>query len=213
MKSSQILPLLLSTLLTLPQITPTSAAPCAITINSTQILAIAPKSASCAGAPEAADGECATADQAAPAVSKAFNKYGITSKAEQAAVLGLIAFESGEFVYSRNHFPGVPGQGTRNMQSPAFNKEYAASLPALADRFESVQDNPAAVLDLLLEDLAVDFGSGAWFLKTQCSDSVREALQTGSEEGWEGYIVDCVGTEANEERKGYWADAVEALGN
>ncbi|KAI9371673.1 hypothetical protein BJX61DRAFT_543431 [Aspergillus egyptiacus] len=207
---SQVLAALLPLLLSL-----TSASPCIpkVTITTAQIEAIAPKSVTCTAADVDVPQECATAEQAAPALSTAFTKYGITSKAEQAAILGLIAFESGEFRYNRNHFPGVPGQGTRNMQSPAFNKLYAESLPELEGRLEGVKDDPAALLDLLLEDPAVDFGSAAWFLTTQCEEKVRVALRSGSEEGWRGYIVDCVGTEANQERRGYWSDAVKALGS
>ncbi|KAL4918019.1 hypothetical protein BDW62DRAFT_70443 [Aspergillus aurantiobrunneus] len=187
--------------------TPSSSA----TITATQIESIAPKSSSCQNPPDFPE-ECATAAQAAPALTAAFKEYNITSRAEQAAIIGLIAMESGEFRYNKNHHPGVPGQGTRNMQSPDFNKEYAGSIPALADRLKEVQDEPAAVLDLLLEDATVDFASGAWFLTTQCDQGVREALQSGTEEGWEGYIVDCVGTDANRERRDYWVKAVEALG-
>ncbi|KAL2871280.1 uncharacterized protein BJX67DRAFT_157907 [Aspergillus lucknowensis] len=203
----QLLPLL-------PLALGATTSPCTpqeITITPSQILFIAPNSTSCANAPELAKGECVTAAQAAPPLSAAFTKYKVTSRAEQAAVLALIAFESGEFRYNRNHFPGVPGQGTRNMQSPTFNKEYAASIPALEGRFQSVKDDPAAVLDLLLEDAENDFGSGAWFLTTQCADAVRRGLQSGTEQGWRGFIVDCVGTEANEARKGYWVSAVNAL--
>ncbi|CBF70935.1 hypothetical protein AN6535.2 [Aspergillus nidulans FGSC A4] len=183
------------------------------TVTPAQILAIAPKSQSCANATDFVS-ECATASQAAPALSAAFKKYGLTNKAEQAAVLGIIAFESGEFRYNKNHFPspGVEGKGTRNMQSVDFNKKYAASIPEIADRFEEIQDQPGPVLDLLLEDPVRDFGSGVWFLTTQCEESVREGLRNNGEQGWEGFIVDCVGTDANDERKGYWTSAVKALG-
>ncbi|KAL2855489.1 hypothetical protein BJY01DRAFT_2776 [Aspergillus pseudoustus] len=192
-----------------------SASPCipqGVTITAQQILHVAPNSTTCANAPASTLGECATAAQAAPALSAAFTKYTLTSKAEQAAVLGLIAFESGEFEYNRNHHPGVPGQGTRNMQSPAFNAKYAASIPAIKDQAEAVKDDPDAVLDLLVAVPEYDFGSGAWFLTTQCEESVRTALQSGSEAGWRGFIVDCVGTEANDARRKYWVRAVEALG-
>lgn len=83
------------------------------TVTPAQILAIAPKSQSCANATDFVS-ECATASQAAPALSAAFKKYGLTNKAEQAAVLGIIAFESGEFRYNKNHFPspGVEGKGS-----------------------------------------------------------------------------------------------------
>ncbi|GIK06465.1 hypothetical protein Aspvir_002115 [Aspergillus viridinutans] len=179
-------------------------------ITAAQIETIAPKSKSCADAP--APGECATSEQAAANIAKSFETYKVTSAAEQAAVIGLMAFESLDFEYNRNHFPGVAGQGTRNMQSPAFNAKYAASLPALADKLKGVSGDPAGVLDLLLSNEEYDFGSGAWFLTTQCSQDVRSELQSGSEAGWQKYITSCVGTDANEERKAYWTRAVQALG-
>ncbi|GFF57975.1 hypothetical protein IFM51744_09397 [Aspergillus udagawae] len=181
-----------------------------VKITAAQIENIAPKSKSCADAP--APGECATSEQAAANIAKSFETYKVTSAAEQAAVIGLMAFESLDFEYNRNHFPGVAGQGTRNMQSPAFNAKYAASLPALADKLKGVSGDPAGVLDLLLSNEEYDFGSGAWFLTTQCSQDVRSELQSGSEAGWQKYITSCVGTDANEERKAYWTRAVQALG-
>lgn len=81
-----------------------------LTITSSQIEKIAPKSVSCDNA-EAKD-ECATSDTAARAISTSFNRYKVSSRAEQAAVIGLMAFESDEFQYNRNHFPGVEGQGS-----------------------------------------------------------------------------------------------------
>ena len=97
------------------------------------------------------------------------------------------------------------------MQSPDFNKKYAASIPALKDKAASVSD-PADLLDLLRNDGATDFGSGAWFLTTQCSKEVRSALADGSESGWQKYISDCVGTSVDDDRKAYWERAVKALG-
>ncbi|KAL5360908.1 hypothetical protein BJX96DRAFT_151045 [Aspergillus floccosus] len=179
-------------------------------VSAQQIEAIALPSKSCANVD--APNECATAQQAAPNIAKAFQTYKVTSPAEQAAVIGLIAFESVDFRYNKNHSPGVPGQGTRNMQSPAFNKKYAASIPALSEKLAPVADDPVKVLDLLLADEKYDFGSGAWFLTSQCSDAVRKELQSGSEAGWRQYIQECVGTDANDDRKAYWQRAVQALG-
>lgn len=97
------------------------------------------------------------------------------------------------------------------MQSPSFNKKYASSLPALKDQAAKVSD-PADLLDLLRADETYDFGSGAWFLTTQCSKDVRTKLKAGTEEGWQLYISDCVGTSVTEDRKEYWERAVKALG-
>lgn len=79
-------------------------------ITPAQIEKIAPKSVSCDSAEEKE--ECATSDVAARAISASFKQYGVTSPAEQAAIIGLIAFESDEFQFNRNHFPGVEGQGS-----------------------------------------------------------------------------------------------------
>ncbi|OKL56820.1 hypothetical protein UA08_07963 [Talaromyces atroroseus] len=179
-------------------------------ITTDQILSIAPNSSTCANPP--AVGECATAEQAAPAISASFSTYSVDSRAEQAALVALMAFETLDFRYNRNHFPGVAGQGTRNMQSPTYNDKYAASIPALSEQYASATGNVTAILDLLVADDSYDFGSAAWFLTTQCSDSVRAELQQGSESGWEGYITSCVGTTVTDERKDYWLKAVDVLG-
>lgn len=100
----------------------------------------------------------------------------------------------------------------RNMQSPSFNAKYASSIPAISDKVSAANGDAGQILDILLADKEYDFGSGAWFLTTQCDQGVRESLQSGSEEGWEGYISGCVGTEANDGRRGYWESAVKALG-
>lgn len=68
------------------------------------------------------------------------------------------------------------------MQSPAYNKKYATSIPSLKDE-ASQAANVGEVLDLLLDNKEYDFGSGAWFLTTQCSCDVRTALQKGDEQG------------------------------
>lgn len=98
------------------------------------------------------------------------------------------------------------------MQSPSYNQQYAASIPALASRYRSVKGNVTAVLDLLLSDETYDFGSAAWFLTSQCTPAVRAALRSGSEDGWRGYITNCVGTTVTDDRKAYWVRAVKALG-
>lgn len=112
---------------------------------------------------------------------------------------------------------GEKGQGScddtaRNMQSPSYNAKYASSIPAISDKVSAANGEAGQILDILLADEEYDFGSGAWFLTTQCEQSVRETLQSGSEEGWQGYISGCVGTEANEGRRRYWESAVKALG-
>lgn len=87
-------------------------------ITASQIEHIAPKSSSCANPP--AKGECATSDTAARNIAASFDQYEVTSRAEQAAVIALMAFESDEFQFSRNHVPGVEGQGS-TFPTPPFH--------------------------------------------------------------------------------------------
>ena len=98
------------------------------------------------------------------------------------------------------------------MQSPTFNQEYGSTFPEIADRIAEAGDDLSTMLDIILEDPVRDFGSGAWFLVNHCPEQYRTPLKTGSEEGWRGFIENCVGTEANVQRLQYWVKAKNALG-
>ncbi|BAE61830.1 unnamed protein product [Aspergillus oryzae RIB40] len=93
-------------------------------ITAQQIIAIAPSSAqSCTNrADKNAPTECADAEKVATNIAKSFDKYQVTSPAEQAAVISLMALESVEFLYNRNKSPGVPGQGSMYLQSVPVEK-------------------------------------------------------------------------------------------
>ncbi|KAL8642833.1 MAG: hypothetical protein Q9228_000529 [Teloschistes exilis] len=187
---------------------PSLASPTVLTIakrTSGSLLDIAPKAGTCAGAKF--PNECKTAAEAAPFINQAFHTYCITTPGEAAAILSTMAFETVDFKYNVNHFPGVPGQGTRNMQSPQFNLLYAQSLKLAVDG-----SDPKAVLAQLTVNPAYDFGSAAWFLTTQCNDTVRSGLKTGKLEGWQAYITECLHTTVTPERQAYWERAAKVMG-
>ncbi|ERF71672.1 hypothetical protein EPUS_00661 [Endocarpon pusillum Z07020] len=178
----------------------------AVEITPAQILTVAPTSATCDWI---ISNECRTNEQAALWISKSFTQMGIFTKAEQAALIALMAFESGEFKYNTNQ-QGHVGQGTRNMQSGEYNLKYAQSVPMLREPLQAIGTwDLGKVLKLVLPD-ELSFGSAAWFLQTQCSPDIREGLKKGGEEGWANYIKECVGTEP-EPRKAYWQAAVKTL--
>lgn len=197
---------------------PSSAAPASTASSTPQgntdfaaaIAKIAPATTSCpSGGANAA--ECATNAVAGPAIASAFTKYQITNAHEQAALIALMMFETGDFVYDKSHYPepGIPGKGTRNLQSPDFNKKYATDVLG-ADKISG--KSPADILDMLTADKVTDFGSAAWFLTTQCQTGVRTQLQTGSEAGFNAHLA-CVGTtDPNGQRKTKWLAAKAALG-
>jgi hypothetical protein len=174
---------------------------------------IAPKSKSC----PSGNTDCRTAKQAAPFLIDAFQKYDIYDPKEMAAVLALMAFESGDFQYKRNQVPGTAGQGTANMQMAPFNLLYAKSIPELASKFEGVDSAEGMSKDELsdlLDAVTVDkynFATGAWFLATQCKQNVRDAFKKDADEGFEVYIKECVGTDV-EPRLEVFGIAKEAFG-
>jgi hypothetical protein len=187
-------------------------------LTAADIIKIDSSTSSCANPPAA--GECRSATQAAPYVALSYTNFNVTSFGEQAALLSLMLYESGSFKYSKNHYPapGRPGQGTRNMQMPAYNLKYAQWLAttctncgitsAQVDAAEA--KGPAAVLDLVNTD-EWGFGSAAWFLVTQCEESVRQGLAVGTQSGWEAYLTGCVQTTATSDRTAIWSKAI-ALG-
>ncbi|KAF1999519.1 hypothetical protein P154DRAFT_407506, partial [Amniculicola lignicola CBS 123094] len=172
------------------------------TLTAEMLVKIAPTTASCYSAPF--PDECHTADQAVAPLTASFQKYSLTTPGEQAAVIALMLFESTSFQYNKNHYPGIPGQGTKNMQSPAFNQKYAEFLYPDQVQVAAVQ-GPAAVLDLVsgVEDT---FGSAAWFLTTQCDASVKAGLATGLDAGWTAYMA-CIWTSRSAERDALWTAA------
>jgi hypothetical protein len=200
--------------LAVPLCQATPAPPCNMAIlTSADIITIAPQSATCTEAPYSA--ECATAAEASPWINLAFHTFGIHAFGTQAALLSLMLYESGSFKYSINHYPGVPGQGTRNMQSPTFNLKYAQwlaeNMPGWGISSQQVdeaeKEGPVQVLALVNGD-RWSFASAAWFLATQCTEDISQGLAASTEEGWNLYVTDCVGTTVTDDRTAIWKKAV-----
>ncbi|MCJ1479707.1 hypothetical protein MMC13_008393 [Lambiella insularis] len=190
-----------------------------LVLSSISLTKIAPQSSTCAGAPY--PNECRTASSALGPIVASFKTYGVTSRAEMAALIAIMAYETAGFKYQNNYYPGRPGQGTRNMQSASFNLLYAKSIPALTASVTGITGGLAAgalsseqlnqVRALLTSNDNYDFASAAWFLTTQCSAGVRAQLQTGTFKGWQSYIVDCVGT-STAGRQAVWETAMQVIG-
>ncbi|KAG5924059.1 hypothetical protein E4U61_001715 [Claviceps capensis] len=183
--------------------------------NTLQIQQIAPKSLSCLPCSP----DCRTAHQATPFIASSLKKYEIHDLNTTAALLALMAFESVDFRYKHNVFPGRPGQGTVNMQSSSFNLLYAKSIPALVPLVASIPSSSVeglknetlnAILGLVTPD-EYNFGSAAWFLVKQCGRDVMRALQRDLEGGFAAYMK-CVGVEVSEERRVYLERAKKAFG-
>ncbi|KAL1892254.1 hypothetical protein Sste5346_007210 [Sporothrix stenoceras] len=154
--------------------------------------------------------QCATNVQAAPYFISSMAQWGVTSAPEIAALLALTAVESGELRYRHSEYPVIAGKGTSNMQSPDFNAQYAAAIPALASGVAAANGDPDAILALLTVD-EYNFGSAAWYLSAVCTDEVRSQLQGNTDAGFTAYMV-CVGAPMTDQRMDYWHTAQAAFG-
>ncbi|KAI5295001.1 hypothetical protein KEM52_002639 [Ascosphaera acerosa] len=178
---------------------------------------IAPNSVYCDTVLPGAD-QCRTAAQAAGPIKRSWEKYGLQYRGERAAVVAVMAYESVDFRYAVNQAHPDIGQGTRNMQSPAFNRLYALSIPEIAATVNST--TPSQLLDTLNSNDDWSFGSAAWFLTTQCDAKTRAAVANANRfetEPFIAYVRDCLGVKGadleaeKEERVRDWKAAMEAL--
>ncbi|KAJ2744327.1 hypothetical protein GGI20_003054 [Coemansia sp. BCRC 34301] len=173
----------------------------------------------------ASDGSCAsvsTPDECAPnsralaAINAAIAKYGVTQRGEIVAVVSLMAYESGNWQYNTNHFPGRPGQGTRAMLMYNFVEQYAQALhPAEATQAlgggmsNETQNNVRA---LVLNDND-SFGSGFWYLVTKAPGyhAKPDRLRDGNVDDFKDYIVNGVGAGWDSSRQTIWETVNGAL--
>ena len=72
-------------------------------------------------------------------------------------------------------------------------------------------DNPAGILKLLVTNDDYDFGSAAWFLRSQCGPATRRGLTNGGLIGWQAYVTDCLGTNITANRQAYYERAAKVL--
>ncbi|KAI1503142.1 hypothetical protein F5X99DRAFT_116854 [Biscogniauxia marginata] len=159
--------------------------------------------------------ECRNATQIAPHFLDALNLYELQAPGQIAGIIALTAFESLNYVYKHNQNPDHHGQGTSNQQMAEFNIKYAQSFPELKPEVDALSpidtpDKKDQVLNLVVDD-KYNFGSGPWFLKTQCDASVLTALEAGNDAGMDTYMA-CVGVTMTAERTAYWTRAKTAFG-
>ncbi|KAJ1894646.1 hypothetical protein LPJ81_005120, partial [Coemansia sp. IMI 209127] len=121
--------------------------------------------------------------------------YKISGRGEAVAVIALMAFESDSWLYNVNHYPGTPGQGTRNMQKYKFNSKYAKGLHP-ADTTKAL--GTGAVTDQVMNNVRAlvlndddSFGSGFWYLVNQAPNYYNKAnkLRSGNADDFKDYVV------------------------
>jgi len=186
------------------------------------IIAAVPSTVNC---PSSNPGPCRTAAQIAPLINKSFSKFGFLSRGEQAAIFSLMAFESGNFAFDVNVFPGRPGQGTRNMMMFDFILPYALQYNRSAvrairsdlspsSRASDVTDDAQknAIRATVLDD-TLSFASAAWFLRTHCSSQIATGLKSETDSAFNAYMgPDCIGAGEDPARLALYKTTLTAMG-
>jgi hypothetical protein len=182
------------------------------------IAAVAPGTASCPGTD--LNQECRNTEQVARALVRSFIDYGIYHPNQMAAITSLMAFESLDFKFKRNQNPEHYGQGTANQQSAQYNLLYAKSIPELeplvrefASADAMTPDQKTSMLTAIIADDQWNFGTGAWFITSQCPD-VLDQLASNADAGFDAYMV-CIGIPLeggiDPKRTEYWNNAKAAF--
>ncbi|KAJ2450970.1 hypothetical protein EV183_003930 [Coemansia sp. RSA 2336] len=168
----------------------------------------------CASAAEQA--ECATNEVAAAAITNAINKYDVKRRGEVVALIALMAYESADWEYNINHFPGRAGQGTRAMLMYNFISTYAQSLyPSKITATEASSQSTEAmnsVRELVLNN-DDSFAAAFWYLTTVAKDyhGDESRLRSGNIDDFKAYIENGVHTTWDEQRGSIWKAVDAAL--
>ncbi|KAI9477035.1 hypothetical protein LPJ78_004721 [Coemansia sp. RSA 989] len=168
----------------------------------------------CASAAEQA--ECATNEVAAAAITNAINKYDVKRRGEVVALIALMAYESADWEYNINHFPGRAGQGTRAMLMYNFISTYAQSLyPSRVTTTEASSQSTQvmnSVRELVLNN-DDSFAAAFWYLTTVAKDYYgnESRLRSGNIDDFKAYIENGVHTSWNEQRSSVWKAVDAAL--
>ncbi|KAJ2780582.1 hypothetical protein H4R18_003377 [Coemansia javaensis] len=184
-------------------------------VTAAQLDAAVPKARDAARC-QAGPGECATNAQAAAAISRAIQKYGVTARGEVVALVALMAYESDSWTYNINHFPGRAGQGTRAMLMYPYVLPYARALHSaqVSDAAAATADDATmnSVRGLVLND-DDSFGSAFWFLVTTAPQYHASAsrLRDGNLDDFKSYVVDAVGGTWDDGRESTWHAVNNAL--
>ncbi|TIA91974.1 hypothetical protein E3P99_00809 [Wallemia hederae] len=197
-------------------------------ITSQQLQDIAPKTSSCDDAKYAE--ECATSDVASKQLNAAIDDHQ-TSADESAAIIAWQLNESLEYRYNINHFSNGqekhnPGQGSRCMANSQFIAAYvsahddlrtqssveleANATPSSITALNLSDQDKEKILDLVLDD-AHSWDVAFWFYDSQCSDSVKQQLQSGGHSGLDAFMQQCVGGPTPQKIYDYYDKLVEVL--
>ncbi|KAJ2090747.1 hypothetical protein IW138_002365 [Coemansia sp. RSA 986] len=160
---------------------------------------------------------CATNPQALSSINKAIAKYEVTEKGEIAALIALMAYESGDWLYNYNVYPGRPGQGTRAMLMFNFIVEYAANLHPDSTK-QILESGPMS--DIIMDDVLRlvlnnddSFGAAFWYLinKAPTYHNNPNKLRVGNLADFQDYVTNGVGATWDDSRKAAWDKTNAAL--
>ncbi|KAJ1803404.1 hypothetical protein LPJ56_005896 [Coemansia sp. RSA 2599] len=155
--------------------------------------------------------ECAPNARAVTAINHAISKYGVTSTGEIVALISLMAYESADWQYNVNHYPGRPGQGTKAMLMYDFIEKYAQQVHQTEATRVLISGGGSdsaknSVRELVLND-DDSFGAAFWYLVTQAPGYHNNPakLRAGNADDFKEYVVSGVNAGWDDKRMSIWS--------
>ncbi|KAJ1877995.1 hypothetical protein LPJ57_003656 [Coemansia sp. RSA 486] len=161
--------------------------------------------------------ECTTNSRAVTAINHAITKYGVTSTGEIAALIALMAYESADWQYNINHYPGRPGQGTKAMLMYDFIEKYAQQVHQSETTRVLISGGGSDAAKNSVRELVLDdddsFGAAFWYLTTQASayHNNPAKLRAGNADDFKEYIVSGVNAGWDDKRMSIWSQVNSAF--
>ena len=175
---------------------------------------------------------CPDSEAAASALNDAFRAYGLDTLGQIAGLTAYMAYESGDFVYDKNVFPGRPGQGTKCMLMFPHLYNFAISFPELkpqvlnlspdgaktttgvtSSNYEELfdPDTENKIRELVVSGDKYTYKCAAWFVTSYPGATCDKTVLNSGLEGFKETMNTCFYAAINDDRISKWCATAKAL--
>ncbi|KAF9089484.1 hypothetical protein BGX23_006638 [Mortierella sp. AD031] len=159
--------------------------------------------------PDQTSGEVISCQDALPYINEAINKYNLVTKAQRAAYLSTMFYESATLKY--NHNLVNPTQGTRSML-PQASLERFVSANVDVQSLVATYPTGTLIVDILINN-HLDFQPGAWWTTSGPECPEHAAALDGSSEAFLEWEIECIngGVETLQDRATAFETVYQAI--
>ena len=196
-------------------------------ITADQVRQFAPGTAGC----PVSTLECTSCQDTADGLNEAFSAYNFMTLGQKAGMIAYMEFESVDFTYNTNQFPGRPGQGTKCMLMPPHLYNFVNSFPELQPQLQSLSpyaakdgvnwgnydalfpdDNTRNQIRALVLPNKYTFKCATWFMTSYPAATCDKTALNYGLDGWVKTMQSpCFGVEVTADRTAKYCSAMKVL--